>query len=108
MFCDKRSLSTKIFLSVITKNLNWETLTRIQLLLKGGMGLKMENVNIMQVHQKGGHKKPIYREELTKKEGLGQFADSTKGAWQKRGQCILCRLLAHQVGFFYPAFFELV
>ena len=29
MFCDKRSLSTKMFLSVITKNLNWETLTRI-------------------------------------------------------------------------------
>ena len=46
-----------MLLSVIAKNLNWEILTRIQLLLKDGMGLKMENVNIMQVDWKGGLKK---------------------------------------------------
>ena len=39
----------KMFLSVITKNLNWEILTRIELHLKGGMGLKMEDFNIMWV-----------------------------------------------------------
>ena len=47
----------KMLLSVITMNLNWEILTRIQLLLKDGMELKMKNLNIMQVHGKGGHKK---------------------------------------------------
>ena len=31
-----------MFLSVIAKNLNWEILTRIQLLLKDGMGVKDE------------------------------------------------------------------
>ena len=41
----------------------------------------------------GGHRKTIYREELTKKEGLEQFVDSTEGAWQEREQCTLCRLL---------------
>ena len=40
------------FLPVIAKNLNWETLTRIQLLLKDGIGSKMENFNIMWVHWK--------------------------------------------------------
>ena len=38
--------------SVITKNLNWEILTRIQLLLKDEMGLKTENFSIMWVHWK--------------------------------------------------------
>ena len=41
-----------MFLSIITKNSNWETLTRIYSLLKDGMGLKMENFNIMCVHWK--------------------------------------------------------
>ena len=58
-----------MFLPVIAKNLNWEILTRIQLLLKYGVGPKMENSNIMWVHWKiqfqGGvgefMKKPIYR-----------------------------------------------
>ena len=30
------------------------------------------------------HEKPIYREELLKKGGLGQFPD-LGGAWQKKG-----------------------
>ena len=38
------------FLSVITKNLTWKTLTRIQLLLKDGMGFKMGNFDIKWVH----------------------------------------------------------
>ena len=41
-----------MFLSVITKNLNWEILTRIWLLLKDGMGSKMENFNIVWLHWK--------------------------------------------------------
>ena len=40
------------------------------MLLKDGMGLKIENFNIMWVHWKGGHKKTIYR-------GNGL----TSGAW---------------------------
>ena len=40
----------KIFLSVITKNLNWEILTRIYLLLKDEMRLKTENLIIMWAH----------------------------------------------------------
>ena len=41
-----------MFLSVITKNLNWEILTSIWLLLKDGMGSKMENFNIVWLHWK--------------------------------------------------------
>ena len=40
-----------MFLSVITKNLNWKIL-RVYLLLKDGMGLRMKNFNIMRVHWK--------------------------------------------------------
>ena len=92
----KKEVYKKMLLSLIAKNLNWKILTRIQLLLKDGMGaLKMDNFNIMQVHWNGGHKKTIYRGELPKKGGrLGQFADLSEGAWQKRGQCTFCRLLA--------------
>ena len=60
----KEVYKQKCFCPVITKNLNWEILTRIQLLLKDEIGLKMENFNIMRVHWKiqllggsGGHKK---------------------------------------------------
>ena len=42
----------KMSLSVITKNLNWEMLTRIWLLSKDGMGLKVEKFNIMWAHWK--------------------------------------------------------
>ena len=56
------------------------------------MGLRMKNFNIMgfteksyvQGEKRGGHKKPIYREELPKKGGVfGQFAD-LRGPWRKR------------------------
>ena len=38
------------------------------------------------------HEKPIYREELLKKGGLGQFPDlggGGGGAWQKKGVVFL-------------------
>ena len=67
-----------MFLSVITKNLNWEILTRNQLLLKDEMMLKRENFIIMWAHWKihflgkgGGHNKTnIQGGELPKKGGL--------------------------------------
>ena len=37
-----------MFFSVITKNLNWEILTKNSVtFLKDGMGLRMKNLNIM-------------------------------------------------------------
>ena len=36
-----------MYFSVITKNLNWEILIKIQLLLKDEMGLRMKNLNIV-------------------------------------------------------------
>ena len=36
-----------MLISVITKNLNWEILTKNLVLLKDGMGLRMKNLNIM-------------------------------------------------------------
>ena len=56
-----------MLLSVIAKNLNWETLTRIYLLLKDGTGLKMENL------KEWSQKKTIYS------GGLGQFAGLREG-----------------------------
>ena len=63
------------------------------------MGLRMKNLNIIGVHWKIQfltveiHEKPIYRGELPKKVGLGQFSDlsgglakkSTVGVFQGRG-----------------------
>ena len=56
-----------MFLSVITKNLNWEILTRIWLLLKDGMGSKMENFNIVWLHWKI----PKCGEFMKKKQYIG-------------------------------------
>ena len=41
-----------MFFSDITKNLNWEILTKDFVLLKNGMWLKMKNFNIIGVHLK--------------------------------------------------------
>ena len=53
-------------MSVITKNLNWEV-------LKDGIGLRMKNFKIHGFTKNsdlsGVHEKPIYREELLKREG---------------------------------------
>ena len=65
----------KMFLSIITTNLNWETLTRNQLLLKDEMRLKREKFIIMwaywKIHFLGKGEviiKLIYKGELPKKE----------------------------------------
>ena len=39
-----------MFFSVITKNLNWEILTKNLITFKDGMGLRMKNFSIMGVH----------------------------------------------------------
>ena len=77
------------------------------MLLKDWMGLKMENFNIMWVHWKihflgrwgggaggGSQEKQYIARGNYIKGGLRQFADLGEGAWQKRGQCTLCILLA--------------
>ena len=54
-------------LSTITKNLNWQILTKNLVTLKDRLGLKMENVNIMGVRQflgEGGITKKQYIEEI--------------------------------------------
>ena len=51
-----------MFSFVIAKNLNWDLLTRIKLLLKDGMGSKMKYFNIMWVHW-----------EIHFKRGVGGF-----------------------------------
>ena len=55
IFNNEKSLQTKMFFAVTTKNLNCDILTK-DLLLKGGMGLRMKNFNIMR-----GQEKLIYR-----------------------------------------------
>ena len=40
----------KLFLSVISENLNWENLTKNLATFKDRMGLRMKNFNIMRVH----------------------------------------------------------
>ena len=64
-------------LSAITKNLNWQILTKNLVTFKRSDGLKMENVDIMQVHQFLG-------ERVTKKQLY-------MGNWLKRGAWIICR-----------------
>ena len=46
----KKSLSAKIFFSIITKNSNWEIQLRLSLLLKNKMMLRMKNFDIFGVH----------------------------------------------------------
>ena len=50
IFNDKKGLETKMFLSLITKNLNWEVLTKNLFTFKRWDGVKDENFNIMRVH----------------------------------------------------------
>ena len=70
------------------------------MLLKDGMGLKMESFNIIWVHWKidflggsGGHKKIRYRENCLKR-GAWTVCRFKGGGLAKKGQCALCRLLA--------------
>ena len=41
-----------MFFFAITKNFNWEILTKNLVTFKDGMGLRMKNLNIMGVHWK--------------------------------------------------------
>ena len=51
IFIDKKSLYTKMFFSVITKNINWEILTKNLVTFKRWTGLGMKNFNVnMGVH----------------------------------------------------------
>ena len=50
IFNDKKSLPTKMFFSVINKNLNWEILTKNLVTFKRWDGVKMKNLNIIRVH----------------------------------------------------------
>ena len=67
----KKEVYKKMLFSVIAKNLNWKILTRIQLLLKDGMGVKDKKFNIMQVHWNGGHKKQYIGNNCLKRRGGG-------------------------------------
>ena len=83
---------TKLFFSVVTKNLNWEVLTKSLVTFKRWDGIKDEKLeyyggyyivlNIMKnpIFRGEGHKKPIYRGNFQKKKReLGQFADLRGG-----------------------------
>ena len=71
-----------MFFSVITKKLNWETLTKNLVTFKRWDGVKDENFeyygdslkNTIFVLGEGGvHEKPIYKCELPKKGGLASL-----------------------------------
>ena len=47
---DKKSLQTKMFFSVITKNLNREILTNNLVAFKRWYGVRIKNFNIIRVH----------------------------------------------------------
>ena len=105
----------KMSLSVITKNLNWEMLTRIWLLLKDGMGLKVEKFNIMWAHWKihfqggGGSQETNIQGGIIQKRGLGQFVDLREGGLaKKRAMHFIQIISSKQAEFLYPVFFELV
>ena len=83
IFNDKSSLQRKLFLSAITKNSNWEILTRIQLLLKDEMSLKRENFIIMWAHCK------IHF--LGKGEGGSQKIQYVGGNCLRMGAWTVCR-----------------
>ena len=68
-----------MFFYVITKNLNWEKLTKNLVTFKRWDEVKDEKCF------RGVHEKPIYRKgHCLKRRGLGQSADLR--AWQKRGE----------------------
>ena len=50
IFNDKKGLKTKMYLSLITKNLNWEISTKNLVTFKRWDGVKDKNFNIIRVH----------------------------------------------------------
>ena len=92
-FCWIFLYKQKCFFSVITNNLNWEILNKNSVTFKRWDGVKDQRFwycrGFTEKSDIGGEwggvpEKPIYREELLKKGGLGQFPD-LGGAWQKKG-----------------------
>ena len=82
-----------MFFSVITKNLNFEILTKhlvIQLLLRDGIGLRMkkygDSLKYPNFKGRGGRvTKNQYIGGIAKKRGLGQFIDLRGGLDGKEG-----------------------
>ena len=75
-----------MFISDITKNLNWEIFTKHLVTIKWRDEFRMKNFDIMGADWKiqflgNVHQKPIYKGELPKKGSL----DREGGAWRKRG-----------------------
>ena len=64
-------------MSLITKNLNWEILTKNLVTFKRWDGVK--GGSLKNPIFRGFHEKPIYKWELRKKGWLGQFADLRMG-----------------------------
>ena len=68
-----------MFSYVVTKNFNWEILTKNLVTFKIWDEVKDE------IFFRGDHEKPIYRGELLKRgPWTGQFADLRGGTWQKQ------------------------
>ena len=98
-----------MFFSAITKNSNWESLTKNLVTFKRSDVLRMKNFNIFVVHWKirlldGVYEKPITG-GLLKKGELGQLLD-LKGGFARKGgggvflrrlipQCTLCMTTHH-------------
>ena len=86
----KKIYKQKCFSLLITKNLNWEILTKNLVIFKRRDGVKDENfwydgVSLKNLIFKGVvHEKPIYRKRncLKRGRGLGQIAE-LRGGWQK-------------------------
>ena len=88
----KKVYKPKMLFSVITKNLNWEILTKNLVILKDGMGLRMKNFNIMGFTEKysfqgrGVPEKPIYRGNCLK------WGGSEGGVFELEGVVPQCTL----------------
>ena len=84
-----------MFCSDVTKNSNWEKLTKNLVTFKRWDGVKYEKLKYFWGSRKNpifkGHKKTIYR-GIAKEGGLGQFADLRKGGLtRKKGMVFLKR-----------------
>ena len=81
-----------MFLSLITKNLKWEILTKNLVTFKRWDEVKDKKFyyyggSLKNPNFSGGHEKPIYRGDCLKRGALGQFADIKGGLVKKRGWC---------------------
>ena len=82
-----------MFISVITKNLNWEILTKNLVMFKRWDGVKDKKWKTLiswaftekSSFYGGVHEKPIYRGELSKKVGDLNILQIEGATWWKRG-----------------------